>query len=375
MKLLTIIASFFCFTLFYTYAQTVYPEPSVNGGLVMDNCKEEAGNLWQPQEIGFGGNFGIVLLQKAYGLENSYLGGGKVSFRNYYSGAHYWDNYLLSHSLNIQWIKANEPLNSVFTVNKTAEIQFINTKHFSLRSEMGIGMAYVHTPWNSTENYYNSLIGSKINAFIPVYLSVGTRLLPKMPIRFKIGFVHVSNAEFAKPNDGLNYLTYQFTVGYKLQEIADRTETSQTELNRIMDQFIMFDLVTGVKELKAGQPNKFWVSCFSASYNRNVFSNISAGLSVDVLYDTFNSLQYFSESGEALKLGLSVPIEGDFGLFSVGFQQGKYVVNDNQESMGWYNWVNLAYGFRKVKAVISYKRQRRKGYFIGLGGRFILNIE
>ncbi|MDH6534786.1 hypothetical protein M2101_001462 [Parabacteroides sp. PM5-20] len=279
-------------------------------------------------------------------IERSFSGHLKYSFKYHpytctdriYGGA-YQGLGLAYYSLDNRK-ELGDPI--AFYLFQGARISQFNPR-LSLNYEWNFGLSFGWKPYDYEYNYYNKIIGSKINAYINLGFYLNLALSRQFDLTPGISLTHFSNGNTRFPNAGLN------TVGVKLGLVYNFNRKDHTLskpfFNTLVPEFprhISYDLVlfgswrrkgvvSGDMHLPSPEAYTVWGFNFAPMYNFGY--KFRAGVSVDGIYD--GSANVYTEDGytfirpsldKQLALGLSGRAEFVMPYFTVGIGLGANIL-------------------------------------------------
>ena len=300
----------------------------------------------------------------------------------------------------------------------------------SLDYEWNFGASFGWKPFHDDEeldgraNIYNTVVGSKVNAYINASLILTYRPVNQATLFFGVDVSHFSNGNTRYPNAGVNTLgikvggTYGFgecsmrKPGAKLSRKADYgfsdiwsgtrpycSIPDEREENRFINRMSLNVTLYGALRSKGLMyednayilGNKFAVAGIDLSPMYRVGKCFAAGLSVDLQYDESANLRSHiagtdhTEDGikllvrrpplrESLAAGLSLRAELIMPIFMVGVGVGHNIIYNGSDFDGFYQVFNLKTSLTKRLFLnIGYKLtdlKRPNNLMIGLGWSF-----
>ena len=80
------------------------------------------------------------------------------------------------------------------------------TERLSLDYEWNFGLSFGWKPFDERTNPFNTVVGSKINAYINLGLMLNWRFAPRWSLTAGVGLTHFSNGNTRYPNGGVNLI-------------------------------------------------------------------------------------------------------------------------------------------------------------------------
>lgn len=286
---------------------------------------------------------------------------------------------------------------SVYVLQGSRIANLSNT--LSLDYEWNFGASFGWKKYDEETNVYNTVVGSKVNAYINLGIMLNWRFAHDWSLSAGVDVSHFSNGNTSSPNAGVNTIGARVGVMHTFSaKNALQTENLLPRLN--IKPHFSYDLVLYGAVRKRGiitEDEKFMVPSsfavaglnFSPMYN---FGNIfCAGASLDIQYDESANIKYHvaspdgTTSGEDTKFyrppfresfaaGVSLRAEVVMPIFSVNIGIGHNVVYKGSDNGGFYQIVALkAYMCKNVYLHIGYRLidfHDPSNLMLGIGYRF-----
>lgn len=238
------------------------------------------------------------------------------------------------------------------------------THRLSLNYEWGFGASFGWKPYHYSTNPNNTIMGSKVNAYLNAGIHLNWILSPRFDLNIGAGMVHFSNGNTRYPNTGLNTLDFKIGVVYNFNRRLDEiTRPEQQPVPPVFPRHVSYDLTLfGSWRRKAvdvvgGQvpaPDKYAVAGFSFAPMYNFGYKFRAGLALDGVYDASANIytQDYSSSSEKegfgtpplrkqLSLGVSARGELVMPYFTVGLGFGANVLHGGNDLDSFYQILAL----------------------------------
>lgn len=283
-----------------------------------------------------------------------------------------------------------------FYLFQGARLGYLSPK-VSLNYEWNLGLSANWQPYDVDYNYYNKVIGSKVNAYIDLNFYLKWKLSRYFDLTSGIALNHFSNGNTDYPNAGLNTAEVKIGVVYNF----NREEPTPTKppylLPRIplFPRHISYDLVLfGSWKRKGVQfgddqvlaPDKYTVLGFNFAPMYNFGYRFRAGVSLDGTYDTSANVymkDYISGTEEEffkpafnkqIALGLSGRAEYVMPYFSINVGLGVNVLHKGGDLKSLYQI--LALKIKMTKSTFLHIGYSLKNFhnpnhlMLGIGFRF-----
>lgn len=179
-----------------------------------------------------------------------------------------------------------EVLGQSYSLAPFVEIPFSEKEKASrLIMRISYGIAYVTKKFDLITNHKNGVIGSNWNGFVQLRWQWNFNLTKKLRIEPGVTFSHASNGRGKVPNLGLNVLTLNLGVTYKLSDTKSEITKidSSTKAPSRHEALIWYSFGYDEK----GNPNgpKYNAHTFSVNYYYNKKNTGKFGVGCDIYYE------------------------------------------------------------------------------------------
>lgn len=242
------------------------------------------------------------------------------------------------------------------------------TPRLSLDYEWGFGASFGWKPYNYFNNPNNTMIGTKINAYLNAGIHLNWILSPQFDLNMGASAVHFSNGNTQYPNTGLNTIDFKIGIVYNFNRNIDETMQSLQQLPApVFPRHVSYDLTLfGSWRRKAidvtgGQipaPDKYAVAGFNFAPMYNFGYKFRAGVSLDGVYDASaniyakdyitpldggNKEEAFGIPPARKQLSLGVSARGELVMpyFTVGIGFGANVLHSGGDLQSFYQILAL----------------------------------
>ena len=170
--------------------------------------------------------------------------------------------------------------------NGVALYPFINIKMLQLgrldvKSKVAFGLGYVNKPFDVGKNTFNLLMGSNINAYIGLGLTLYYPVSDKISLNSGLALTHMSNGSLRKPNNGINIATLSIGATYKLT--PDKPAVKNIEIPAIPARELLFTVSAGRNQAVFNNPKVYWSGSITATHLWHKNDKISYGAGLDLI--------------------------------------------------------------------------------------------
>ena len=249
----------------------------------------------------------------------------------------------------------------VFQTSRIATL----AQNISLDYEWNFGASFGWKKYDAENNPYNTIVGSKTNAYINLGILLNWQITKEVAFRAGIGISHYSNGNTSYPNYGVNTLDGRIGLMWSPQ---DETSSKINNKNRLaitpkygFKPYVSYDLIVYGATKKKGMvwqdgtgiviPGVFAVAGlnFNPMYNFNKY--FRAGLSLDAQYDEganitdhvantdtpTDDIKFFRPPFiEQFSVGLSARAEIVMPIFSINLGIGKNFICRGDDTNSFY---------------------------------------
>ena len=274
-----------------------------------------------------------------------------------------------------------------------------------LNYEWDFGASFGWKKFDEEDNYYNTVVGSKINAYINLGFSLYWAINPNTSLKAGIDLTHYSNGNTNYPNFGVN--TLGGSIGLVRRFGADRrTEPDAPSSFTAPGQpafrpYVSYDLVLYGATRRKGSfppegdpllvPGSFGIVGLNFAPMYNFSRYFRAGLSLDAQYDESanidrhiaNSTQWPTSDNirfyrppfiEQFSVGLSARAEIVMPIFSINLGIGRNILCKGPDTNSFYQVLALKADITRFLFLhVGYQLYRFKdpnNLMLGLGFRF-----
>lgn len=287
----------------------------------------------------------------------------------------------------------------VFQTSRIASL----TQNLSLDYEWNFGASFGWKKYDAEKNPYNTIVGSKANAYINLGFLLNWQITNEVAFRAGIGLSHYSNGNTSYPNYGVNTLDGRIGLMWCPQDDPNSRINNKNKLAVIpkygFKPYVSYDLIVYGATKKKGIvwqdgsgmliPGKFAVAGlnFNPMYNFNKY--FRAGLSLDAQYDeSANITDHVANTDtptddvkffrppfiEQFSLGLSARAEIVMPIFSINLGIGKNFICRGADTNSFYQTfvlkTDITRNFFLHVGYQLYKFKNPNNLMLGIGYRF-----
>ncbi len=138
-------------------------------------------------------------------------------------------NCYSQNGLSLGYINFDNPvkLGHAFKVTGFIEPYLINFRKFTLSLRGAAGLAFLDKVYDSLTNRDNIFVSTKLSFMLGVGTNISYSLSNSFRIKAGFHLNHISNGGRRDPNDGMNFLSYNFGLEYSIKPQAIKPQPNQ----------------------------------------------------------------------------------------------------------------------------------------------------
>ncbi|MGB6037545.1 MAG: acyloxyacyl hydrolase [Cryomorphaceae bacterium] len=205
---------------------------------------------------------------------------------------------------------------------------------FNAGISLGLGLGYVTKTYNEETNPFNVVVGSNLNVHFQTKVDLRYQLSDRLGIQTGLAFGHLSNANTAEPNIGINNGTAYLGLSYVLsqEKIARRAESFEPS----RDVFYEVALAPGFKSTRALRASRHFTLSATGDIWKPLSRIIAVGVGADIFFDGSAETELSIDDSKTYEpiMQWSTGIHGSFSLrydrLRLILQAGVYVGLPNE---------------------------------------------
>lgn len=317
-------------------------------------------------------------------LANSHPSGIELSLQQKLNGKREWESLynepLVSYGLSYYNLQ-NPKLGHLIIGSAAMDLPLKRTKKTALYFRIGTGLVYSTNPYDRDTNNQNNMVSSTITYLLQTRLTYEMQLNEQVSLTPNLNITHASNGAQRAPNRGVNIITANMGLSYKIKSQTETETRDIVPLNKTPYQVYL--LVSGgrnTRTLQVREPLPFFnVLLFGQKY-MNPKSDLGIGLEYFHSYSLKEQIanNWFrindeEEITDFKRLGILIGHELKFGKLGFITQLGVYLYNPSKSNMPVYQRFGLRYKFHEnIMAQVALKTHAATAEQaeIGIGWRF-----
>jgi len=262
--------------------------------------------------------------------------------------------------------------------NQGKEINWRSSLKFAL------GLGYITQRYDAVSNPENRAIGSHINGYMQLGLSVEKSLYKNSMMFLEFGLAHFSNACWKFPNLGVNLPYLQVGIGYPLNIYPS---IKKLDRKRILNQQLSIlpwrktvSIRLGKKEIDLDDDREFINGVVEFTLENWISKRSNFRYSISYFHDRtyqfkkFEKLAEYSISGTS-EITVSAGYETRFGKWGIITDLGIYLYKpDFKKKTAYYEGIGCSYAINSnYKAVVRLKANKTIADFAEFGLTYLFN--
>jgi len=250
--------------------------------------------------------------------------------------------------------------------------------------KFALGLGYLTQRYDAQLNLENRAIGSHINGYMQLGLSVEKNIYKNSVLFLEFGLAHFSNACWKFPNLGVNLPFLQVGVGYPLNIIPSKKKVEkQKQLNQQLSLLPWRKSVSirmGKKEIDLDDDREFINGVAEFTLENWISKRSNFRYIISYFHDRtyqfkkFEKLPIYSFTGTS-EIALSAGYETRFGRWGIITDFGIYIYKpDFKKKTAYYEGIGCSYAINSnYKAVVRLKANKTIADFAEFGLTYLFN--
>lgn len=244
------------------------------------------------------------------------------------------------------------------------------------------GMSYLTKRFDIRENHKNIAIGSNWNAFVQFRFQWNINLSKRFRIEPGFGISHVSNGRMQVPNLGLNLISLNLGLTYKLSDPKSEITFVDSSTKVKSRHELLTWAAFGINEKDPPGGPKLPAYTLSFNYFYNVRNTHKVGVGLDVYYEEshIKDLEHFKKPHdtfvEKLRTGIKFAYSYNVGRISFPIEMGYYLFSPYNDDGPFFHRFGLRYtGEKGLFLQIGMKSHWIVAYHFDLGVGYRLPLK
>lgn len=320
-------------------------------------------------------------------LITGYVPMGEVNFVKATDGCKLWhlENNKPDFGVCLTYMDFGNPktLGSSISISPFIEIPLRSKQKWTVPIvRVSWGLAYVTKKFDIKENHKNIAIGSHWNAFVQYRFQWNINLNEKFRFEPGFGISHVSNGRFQVPNLGLNLVTVNLGLTYKINDLTCEKPTIDSSTKVPSRHELLVWGGFGINDNYPPGNSKMNAYTVSFNYSYNMRNTSKFGVGADVYYEESylrEMDQYFIPYSTALdqvRIGAKFCYSYNFGRMSLPIEMGYYVHSKKNEDGPVFHRFGVRYtGKKGLMLQFALKSHWAIAYHFDLGAGYRIPLK
>ena len=287
-------------------------------------------------------------------IVNDNIAAFELSINKEFTGNKEWQRLYNYPSIGISFFKTNLGNDSIYgnayALNPYINFNLFSKPKFNLQFQIGVGLTYATKHFDLETNYANIAIASHINIWFNSEFYASYKIYKNISLITGTSFSHLSNANLAEPNIGIN--TWTFFIGTDIQ-IGKKTTRNTVPIPPLKNKNYFNALIAGgIKHTRRFAKDAYFSGSVEFDYNRILTHKIAFGIGADLFQDNSIIDEMIRDEIEVIKnsykykSGIHISQEIIFGKVSFILHEGFYIgYTDKLNNNNFYNRGIFKYKF------------------------------
>lgn len=211
------------------------------------------------------------------------------------------------------------------------------------------GLSYLTKRFDIRQNHKNIAIGSNWNAFVQYRFLWHLNLSPKLRLEPGLGISHVSNGRMQVPNLGLNLISINMGLTYKISDPKSEITKIDSSMKAKSRHELLAWVAAGVNEKDPPGGPKLPAYTLSVNYFFNKRNTHKIGAGLDVYYEESHvmDLEHFGypykSYADKLRAGIKFAYSYNVGRISFPLEMGYYFYSPYNDDGPFFHRFGIRY--------------------------------
>ena len=250
--------------------------------------------------------------------------------------------------------------------------------------KLALGLGYLTQKYDAITNSENRAIGSHINGYMQLGLSIEKNIYKNSMMFLEFGLAHFSNACWKFPNLGVNLPYFQVGIGYPLNSCPSiKNLDKQKQLNQQLSFLPWRKSVSirlGKKEIDLDDDRVFFNGVLEFALENWISKKSNFRYAISYFHDRtyqfkkFDKMPNYSFAGTS-EITVSAGYETRFGRWGIIADFGIYLYKpDFKKKTAYYEGIGCSYAINSnYKAVVRLKANKTIADFAEFGLTYLFN--
>ena len=250
--------------------------------------------------------------------------------------------------------------------------------------KLALGLGYLTQKYDAITNSENRAIGSHINGYMQLGLSIEKNIYKNSMMFLEFGLAHFSNACWKFPNLGVNLPYFQVGIGYPLNSCPSiKNLDKQKQLNQQLSFLPWRKSVSirlGKKEIDLDDDREFINGVLEFALENWISKKSNFRYAISYFHDRtyqfkkFDKMPNYSFAGTS-EITVSAGYETRFGKFGIITDFGIYLYKpDFKKKTAYFEGIGCSYAINSnYKAVVRLKANKTIADFAEFGLTYLFN--
>lgn len=317
-------------------------------------------------------------------LANSHPTAVELSLQQKLNGKREWESLynkpLVSYGISYYNLQ-NPKLGHLIIGSAAMDLPLKRTENTALYFRIGTGLVYSTNPYDRETNNQNNMVTSTITYLLQTRFTYEIKLNEYFSLTPNLNITHSSNGAQRAPNRGINIITANMGMSYKIKSQEEKEARDITPLDKTPYQiYVLLSGGRNTRTLQVREPLPFFNFLLYGQKYVNPKSDWGVGIEYFHSYSLKEQIatSWFriydeEEITDFKRLGLLIGHELKFGKLGFITQLGLYIYDPSKLNMPIYQRYGLRYQFHDnimVQLGLKTHAATAEQAEIGIGWRF-----
>ncbi|MDP2385309.1 MAG: acyloxyacyl hydrolase [Bacteroidota bacterium] len=337
------------------------------------------------------GHFGFIMQHRnTMGhLVNGHIGGAEFNFSKPTKGTKLWhyENNFPEQGIcvNYTYLSNKEQLGDIIAIAPFYDVPLSDKdKPSRLYMRVSSGLGIATKKFDPLENHKNNVVSATINAYINFKWLYKFNLGERLRLETGLSFSHISNGKYKAPNLGVNMLTFNSGLTYKIKEKKHKEIIGIDSSTKAKSKHELYAIAAyGVNETEPPGGPKFLAQSYTFGYYFNKRNTHKFGGGFDAFYcqsvmqDIFDddSVRYANKA-KYIQIGMRASYSYCIGRLAFPVEFGYYLhTNFTGDGMFYHRIGARYYTPNNIILTFSLKTHWAVAHYFEFGAGYRLPVK
>jgi hypothetical protein len=311
--------------------------------------------------------------------------GFEINLQQSLNGLRYWEKIynqpIINYGLSYYNLNNNQQLGKLVIATAAMDLPLFRKPNTALFARIGTGLVYCTNPYDRDTNNQNTMLSTPVSFLLQTRLTYEIQLSENFKLTPNLNITHASNGAQTAPNRGVNLITANMGLAYRIakKEPIDTTFIAEFPKEKPYHFYFLGSFGRNTKSLQVRQPQMFYNLALIGHKNLNFKSDLQFG----VEYFHNNGLRkeiagswFFTDEEKQVdfrRIGVIIGHELKAGRLGFISQFGVYIYNPSKIRMPVYQRYGLKYEIKEhfiIQTALKVHAAKAEQAELAFGWRF-----